>query len=291
MLAHLGKVFDSNNHLYEIKWDGMRTVAYIERGTARLVTRRRNEISDQYPELNFLSQLPTGLILDGEIVVLTEGKPDFQLLQKRIHASNKARIAGLAISTPTVYIVFDLLYRNFDSCMDKPLQERRKYLAEVVPGAKNPRLILSEAIIGSGNLLFEAASERELEGIVAKRLDGRYLPGKRTRSWIKIKRVLHFACAVIGYIPKEGEDFASLVLASDIDGTLRYVGNVGTGISEAQRAELWNLLSQRVTEKPLIDCPIEARWIEPALYCSVSCNERTRQGILRAPVFENLILE
>jgi DNA ligase D-like protein (predicted ligase) len=295
MLARLGGPFDSKSHLFEIKWDGIRALTFAQDSSYRLLTRNRNEISEKYPELAALSGLPDGTVLDGELVVLEDDRPSFHKILRREQARGETTIARLTRTLPVLYVVFDLLYRGFQSMMDQPLAERREALEEVIQGMADPRLILSQGVIGDGKSFFQQASERELEGIVAKKLSSAYLPGKRTEAWIKIKRRLTIHCVVIGFIEKEGQDFQSLLVATnelpgeDGPGELRYVGRVGTGIDQSMRHRLNKRLWNSLVDHPLVDCPETACWVEPGIYCAVSFNELTDAGVLRAPVLEQLI--
>jgi ATP-dependent DNA ligase len=185
MLAKPGVPFDSPEHLFEIKWDGTRVLAFVDSNGYRLVNRHRADVTERYPELGFLDRLPTGTILDGEVVVLRQGKPDFGLLLSRNQARASLKIQSLARTIPATYIVFDLLYHRFESLLALPLRARRQRLETVVRACANGGFVFSEGIVGPGRAFFEAVCRKGLEGVVAKRLDGRYRPGRR--AWIKIK--------------------------------------------------------------------------------------------------------
>jgi bifunctional non-homologous end joining protein LigD len=296
MLAKLGKPFDSADYLFEIKWDGTRAVAYIEQGTLRLMNRRRLDISDRYPDLTYLRGLPSGTVLDGEIVVIEGGKPDFNLLQSREQAQSARRIRNAARAHPATYMVFDQMYREYRSVMDQPLDRRRAVLRETV-GSLSSReptdgyVVVSEGVVGQGLRYFAETARRGLEGVVAKRLTGRYLPGKRTDAWIKIKQTLTITCAIIGFVPSGEDDFRSLIIAAADDGGLRCVGKVGTGFDRELRERINELLWSRLRNEPVIPCNIRGNWIEPGLFCNVGYYERTKNGELRAPVFLELFVE
>jgi DNA ligase D-like protein (predicted ligase) len=290
MLAQPGEPFDSDEYFFEIKWDGTRALCFVEKGSYRLVNRRRVDTTDRFPEFGRLAALPAGTVLDGEIVVLKDGRPDFGLLQSREHARGRLRIQTASQSMPATYVVFDLLYQDFHSIMGLPWQERRARLRQLLADYPQPFLVLSDGVVGQGRAFFHEACRRGLEGVVAKRLRSRYLPGRRTDAWIKIKRSESHLCAIIGFVPSEERkgDFRSLVLATNVDGQLRYCGKVGSGFTEKMRARLNQLLAARPRSKPIVPCKIRARWIEPGLYCRISCMERTPGGEFRAPVFEDL---
>ncbi|MBI3468231.1 MAG: DNA ligase [Planctomycetes bacterium] len=290
MLAKAGEPFDSPDYLFEVKWDGTRALAYVDRDGLRLLNRRGVDLVDRYPDLIFLRDLPAGTVLDGEIVVLDGGKPDFGLLQARAH-TRAGRVEALARTTPATYIVFDQLYHGYKSLMARPLWRRRTRLCKTVAACGPARLVLSEAVEGHGKAFFGEVCRQGLEGVMAKRLDGRYLPGKRTEGWIKIKRRLSIHCAVIGFVPSGKDDFRSLIIAAEEQGRLHCVGKVGTGFDEAMRRRLNALLWRRLRSKPIVPCPLRGKWVEPGIYCIVGYLERTKHGELRAPVFEELVLD
>lgn len=289
MLAKSGEPFDSGDHVFELKWDGVRAVTYVDDRGVRMHGRRRRDLRTRYPELDFLAELPEGTVVDGELVVLRDdGKPDFRAVLSRENASASG-VAAAARRHPVVYVLFDLLYDRGESLLDRQFHDRRERLQGLVAELKRPRLLAAEGVVGSGLAMFEAAKEQELEGIVAKRLDSPYLPGQRTDAWTKIKPVYSIICVVIGYLQDESGELQSLIIASDMDGELRCVGRVGSGISEAQRRELADLLAQRVAERPVVAAGMAGRWVAPEIYCRVSFLERTESGNLRAPVFKGLV--
>jgi ATP-dependent DNA ligase len=185
MLAKRGAPFDSAEHLFEIKWDGTRVLGFVENQDYRLVNRHRADVTERYPELEFLNDLPAGTVLDGEVVVLRQGMPDFGLLLSRNQARAPFKIQSLARTFPATYVVFDLLYDRFEPLLTLPLRARRQRLETVVRACANSGFVFSEGIVGSGRVFFDAVCREGLEGVVAKRLDGSYRPGRR--AWIKIK--------------------------------------------------------------------------------------------------------
>ena len=290
MLARQGQPFDSEEHLFEIKWDGTRAQARIEGGQARLTNRRRRDLTGRYPELGFLGGFGDGLLLDGEIVVLHDGKPDFGRLMSREQARSNLKIAGLAKSMPVTYIAFDLLYQDGESVMRQPLRERRDRLRQAATSWENPACVVSSGIVGGGVDYFQAAVDQELEGVIAKRLDDPYEPGKRSGSWLKIKRTQVIQCAILGFVTNGGA-LRSLIIAAEVSGQLRCVGKVGSGISTAMGERLMQLLGPRLRPDPWLECEIDGQWVEPGLYCVVGYLELTRAGHLRAPVFRDLVVD
>lgn len=288
MLALAGEPFDSDDYLFEIKWNGTRALAFIDEGGYRLVNRRRAAMNDRYPEFAFLAELPAGTVLDGEIVVLRHGKPDFDLLLSREQSRMPLRIRALAHSLPATFIAFDQLYAGYRSLMSQPLAKRRKRLAQTVRQAANDHLVVSDGVVGAGQAFFREVTAQGLEGVVAKRLRSRYQPGKRNEAWIKIKRVHRLFCAIVGFLPEGKNDFRSLVLAADDGDGLRLVGKVGTGFDAAVRKQVNRALWGRLSDRPMIPCRLRAKWVSPGLYCWTSYLERTKSGELRAPVFMEL---
>jgi DNA ligase D-like protein (predicted ligase) len=291
MIAQPASPFDSDEHLFEIKWDGTRTLAFVDHHAYRLINRRRAAMTASYPEFAFLRQLPPGIILDGEMVVLRDGKPDFGLLQSREHTRSAVKVRMLARTLPATYVVFDVLYERYHSVMALPLQARREHLQEVVQKCGHPQLVLSKGVVGQGKSFFTEACRQGLEGIMAKRLSCRYVPGRRSDTWLKIKRTETIHCAIIGFVPSARNDFGSLILAAEDNGQVRCIGKVGTGFDHALRLRLSQLLWSRLRQSPVVPCKLTGKWVEPGLYCSVRCMERTPGGELRAPAFGELYVE
>lgn len=289
MLARIGEPFDSPDHLFELKWDGVRAISYVDEQGLRMHGRRRRDLATRYPELSFLCELPSGTVLDGELVVLhSDGRPNFRAILSRENAAG-ANVAAAAKQHPVVYVAFDLLFDRGERLLDRPLQHRRERLQAMLAATDRSRLMLSDGVIGEGRALFAAACQQELEGIVAKRLDAPYQPGQRGEAWQKIKPVKAMHCLILGYEPDGVDDFKSLIIATDFDGELQCVGKVGSGISGAQRAELRQLLLAQPADAPLIDTGMRGAWVQPGIFCKVSYLERTDSGNLRAPVFKGLV--
>jgi len=291
MLCKPGQAFDSAEHLFEIKWDGTRCLCFVDDNGYRLTNRREVDHTIRYPEMASLATLPPGTILDGEMVVLKDGKPDFALLQSRDHCRTPLKIRSLARSYPATYIAFDLLYESGESLLDMPLQVRRQRLDDLFQRHPIPHVVLSRSVTGAGIEFFRQTTKQGLEGVIAKRLNSRYQPGRRTDAWIKIKKGLELFCLVIGFEPSGKDDFRNLFLAHENGGTLRPVGKVGTGFDGAIRQRLNAWLWTHVQPKPSIPCSYKGNWVEPRLVCRVSCMELTAGGEMRAPVFHELIKE
>lgn len=290
MLAKLGEPFSSDNHLFEIKWDGTRALSFAASGTLRVFNRHRNRLDARYPELSPLVDLPGGTVLDGEVTVMRDGMPDFPAMLSREQARGKHRIAELTAKLPATYFVFDLLYCDGKSVMHRPLTERRELLRPIVSGLADARIVTSEGIVGDGLGYFAKAVEADLEGVVAKRLDSRYLPGQRTDAWTKFKKTHTALCVIVGYIPDGRADLRSLVIATEADGVLVCVGRVGSGLDVATRRALAERLAPLRRDTAVVRCRLQdAQWVEPEVYCRVKYLERTEAGDLRAPVFAGLV--
>lgn len=289
MLATLVEApFDSEEHLFEVKWDGIRALTFVEEHGFRALTRNRQDLAVAFPELELLRGLPAGTALDGELVVFEGERPSFSRALERMHARQRARAEAQARSTPAVYVVFDLLYAGGRACLKAPLRERRARLAELVAARADPRLVFSEGVVGAGRALFDEMRARTLEGCVAKELDSPYLPGKRTRSWLKIKTTSTIPCMILGWVADARGDLTSLIVAAEEQGRLVCVGRVGSGLSDALRAELRARCLAQPRATPFVETEEAGSWVEPGLYCTVSYLERTRNG-LRAPVFVALL--
>lgn len=292
MLAETAeKPFDSKEHLFEIKWDGIRCLAFVRNGKVHLQNRRLSSMTARYPELQVLRNWPDGTVIDGEMVVLHEGKPSFNRLAQREHIGDSRRVELLAQRLPATLIAFDLLYENGKSILRLPLVERRRRLKAIAAGFSNPHLVVAEYILQRGKRYFEEVERVGLEGIMAKRIDSVYLPGARSSAWLKLKVTQVGDFEWIGYTKREGEETASaLVLADRVGDELMYCGKVGTGFTEARRRELYQeiIRTPRLTAR-VKDAPREAFLHDSGRKCRVRFQERTEDGCLRSPVFIELV--
>ena len=193
MLAQPGRAFDSDQHLFEIKWDGIRALAFVEQTGYRLLSRHGLELGALFPELATLTDLPPGTLLDGELVVLRRGRPDLSLVQSRQQLRCGHKIRFRARTTPATYIVFDQLYDEYRPLLGRPLSVRRGVLSSTLGrispsrNTNHARVVFSQGMVGAGKVFFQQVVEQQLEGVVAKRLDNLYRPGRRNGAWIKIK--------------------------------------------------------------------------------------------------------
>ncbi len=187
MLAVPSAPFDSPDHVFEVKWDGIRALASAGPGWC-LWGRNRVEYSARYPEMEVLRRLPEGLVLDGELIRFTPaGQPNFRQLLARHQITETHRAQQACRFHPVTYVVFDLLVDRGRSLLGQPLQERRARLQELLTRFREPRWQFSDGIVGAGKVFFEAAVQQGQEGVMAKHLASRYQPGRRTAAWRKIK--------------------------------------------------------------------------------------------------------
>ena len=243
---------------------------------------------ERYPEMAGLARLPSGTVLDGEIVVLDGGKPSFQRLMQREHLREPKQVEMAARRLPATYIAFDQLYAGGRSIMSRPLVERKERLAQLVGALADPHVILSEHVVGPGRAYFERVAALGLEGILAKRLASTYQPGRRSADWQKIKVSQTAELDVIGYVLQEGGSaLGSLVLGERDGKRWVYRGKVGTGFSEAGRGEwLAGLAAPPERAPPPRDGPRDAHWRATGRRCRGRFLEWSPDGRLRGPSFK-----
>jgi bifunctional non-homologous end joining protein LigD len=227
MLAVRGEPFDSSEYLFEVKWNGIRALArrsHVSQpiGGWDLWGRDLADYRCRYPEMQVLAALPPGTILDGELVLQSEGIPDLEAILARHQLSHPAKIQHCSRQQPVTYVVFDLLAHHGRSLVGQPLQARRALLQDLLARWQEPRVQFSEGIVGPGRLFFEQAVRQGQEGVMAKHLASRYLPGKRSSCWLKIKPARRLPCVVIGW--ELGVcGLRGLLVAAPWGGQLRYV--------------------------------------------------------------------
>lgn len=276
--------FDDEAWLYEIKWDGYRAIAEISNDHIELYSRNGNSFKEHYPLLvDHLKKIKHEAVLDGEIVVLNElGYPDFQKIQ---HYEDNTNF-------PLLYYVFDLLSLNNHSLYDQPLTERKKLLKKLLP--KSPMIRFSDHISGMGVEFFNASAHKNLEGIMAKKADSHYYPGKRTNEWLKIKNHKSADVLIAGYTKPTGSRkyFGSLVLAIKKGKQYKHIGHAGTGFDDKKLKELYELFQDYGQNESPFNEPVKVNesvtWLKPVLVCEVKFTEWTKDEKLRHPVFLQL---
>jgi bifunctional non-homologous end joining protein LigD len=283
--------FDSADHIFELKWDGTRAICFL-RDRQRFLNRRMSFIETRYPDIRVRTRKPA--ILDGEIVVMWEGRPSFAKLQERERPGGSIRLDYLLKTLPATYVAFDVLYIGDENLMSRPQMERKALLREVLE--EDERVVLSDYVEARGVDYYNAVIARGLEGIIAKRKDARYQPGKRTKDWYKIKKKTTLDCVIAGITAGEGEredTFGSLILGAYHEGVLVHVGRVGTGFSEVLRRSLFErLVRLRQEECPFPEVPeIDAHvgfWTKPEIVAEAHFLEFSKDRHMRAPTFSRL---
>lgn len=287
---------DLLHYNFEWKWDGVRALAFWDGKKLRLDSRNLLDFTNSYPELQPLGKAlgVKSAIFDGEIVALDEhGRPSFARLQRRMHVNDAGAIAQLMRDTPIWYVIFDLLYLDGRSTMDQPCQRRRELLEELT--LEGPYWQVTPAHVGEGKAMLEAARVNALEGLVAKRLDAPYEPGRRSPAWRKIKIVQRQELVVGGWIPEKsgvsGRVGAMLVGYYDCDGKLRYAGRVGTGLRAADHARLIRAFkSHQRRSSPFAD-PVpraETQFLEPSTIIEVDYRRWPAGGMIQHASYKGI---
>ncbi len=274
------KPFDSKDWFFELKWDGVRAIAYIDNGEVSLLSRNQIKQNSRYPELANINDfvLADNVVLDGEIVAFDEdGLPSFEALQSH--------------KTPVVYYVFDVLYLNGQDLTGEPLWKRKKILTSIIK--PDQHIQISEYIAGEGKIFFEIVKDRGLEGIIAKNKHSLYKQ-KRTKDWLKIKAVLSQEVVIGGYTQPKGTRtyFGALLIGVYKNSDFIYVGHVGSGFSDATLKKLHKKMASLEQPKaPFKDIPKtneKAHWLKPQLVAQIKFSEWTKAGVMRQPVFQGL---
>ncbi len=282
-----GQPFDSEEYIYELKLDGERCIAYLDIDKTILKNKRSMLMLPKVPELkNIHENVNVRCILDGELAVIKDGKPDFFEIQKRSMMSNPVKIDMAAKKYPACFTAFDILYCEDRQVTDLPLTERKELLQKAVI-SENARFAVSRFIEKNGIQFYNLAEQRELEGIVAKRKDSKYYFDKRTKDWIKIKYLQDDDFVVLGYVPKENS-MNSIILGQYRNGRLVYKGHVtlGVGGEPFRRKKALDKTSCPFSEIPKGN--ENAVWVKPELVCTVKYMMKTESGGMRQPVFKGL---
>ena len=284
LIAEMQEPFDSPDYIYELKLDGERCVAYLDKDGTTLLNKRNFILNPRFPEIAGINQfVKSKCILDGEISILVDGKPDFSEVKRRSVITNNFKIDTAISKHPANFTAFDILYYDGKTVTDLPLMKRKELLSKVVN--ENEKIAVSRYIEEQGKALYAAAEKQDLEGVVAKRKDSIYSMGKRTKDWIKFKNLKDDDFIILGFIPNDIT--ASIVLGQFRDSTIVYKGHVALGVSR----EDFDMISRI----PKIDNPFpsvsgseDTKWILPQLVCTVKYMEKTSNGGLRQPVYKGL---
>jgi bifunctional non-homologous end joining protein LigD len=299
MLATAGRLpKDDDRWAFEFKWDGVRAVAYVTGGRVRFLSRNDRDITVSYPDLRHCAEVlgSRDAVLDGEIVAFDDdGRPSFGVLQQRMHVVDPAKARRLAGETPVAYVVFDVMFLDGRSLVDDPYDTRRRTLTGL--GLTGPHLTVAPSFVGGGADVLRAARDQGLEGVVAKRLDSPYRPGRRSTDWIKVKLVKTQEVVIVGWVPGQGrrkDAIGALLMAIPGASGLEFVGRVGTGFSDAALHDLSRRLEPIERAGAPFGAPVRsaqlagARWVEPRLVGEVVYSEWTADGRLRHPSWRGL---
>ncbi|HEY3430386.1 MAG TPA: non-homologous end-joining DNA ligase [Cyclobacteriaceae bacterium] len=288
------KIPTGDDYVFEVKWDGIRVTVTLDEGVIKIVNRNKRDVTEKFPELiNASAFRATNGVFDAEIICVgKDGKPDFRKVINRLTTSGKTNIDRAAKTSPVFCYIFDCLFIDGRSVMNDTLMRRRVWIEDVVKKDSPYRVSQVEE---DGGALFEAAKEHGLEGIMAKRKDSKYILGKRTDNWLKIKVKDTADCVIIGYTEgkgNRGQAFGSLHIAEQTSKGLLYRGKVGTGFDDKLIKEISTELKKlKVVTKPvkqkLLDDKV-SKWIEPKLMIEVSYSMITKDDMFREPVFVRL---
>jgi bifunctional non-homologous end joining protein LigD len=287
--------FDSPDYAFDVAWDGVRALAAIDRGQVTLWGRGLADLTSRYPEVQALAAMtPPDTIIDGELIVSdAEGRPDAVALEQRQLATRPEAIARAARMHPVTYVVHDLLYLRGRSWLKEPLVRRRPRLNEMVQSAG--RIYVVEPVADDGLAFFDAAREKGLEGVVAKRFDSPYRAGQRHPDWLAIDAVRREDFAVVGFIPEAGNQLLEALVVGTYDGRgFQPAGLVGGGFDSATSRRLRKMLDAL----PTAVGPEDARWaddricwVKPQVVVGIKFSEWDRNGQLRFPIFNGLKAE
>jgi len=291
LIAENVSPFTDDDYLYEVKWDGERCVAFLDpAGGTDLRNKRNIRMLPKVPELAGIHKQAAGrCVLDGELVCVIDGKPDFQAIQRRSLLSGHYKIQLEAQRHPAAFIAFDCLYFDGLDLTMRPLVERKEFLRNAVAN-ESERLALSRVFCaGQAGDLFALTQEQSLEGVVAKKKDSLYFQGRRTKCWLKIKNLLDDDFVICGYSVQENH-LTSLVLGQFQGGSLRFQGHVAFGVRGPALALIKAL--PRCSQPPFpldeVRKHDDTVWLVPALVCRVEFMNRTKNGGIRQPVFKGL---
>lgn len=287
LLNEAKEPFDDKDYIYELKLDGIRCIAYVEPKGVVLQNKRYKDVTEIYPELSEMKKcVKKKTVLDGELVVLKSGKPDFYALQKRSLMGDQFKIKLAARKNPVQFAAYDILYYDGKDLADKPLMERKAILQEKVTEGNG--LSISRYIEEQGIAFFALAKEQELEGIVAKKKDGLYHIGKRTSEWIKIKVMQDEDLLVCGFQPDEDGVPKDLILGYYEKDELKCRGKVYLGVSKEERAIILKFAKKNTVKRPWFEKYKNAVWLKPELIGTAHFMHETENGGMRQPVWKGL---
>ena len=277
LLGEVDEVFDSKEYLYEVKYDGIRVLVFVSKDKIVIRSRYGIDITGLFPEMKVLCKMvKRNVIFDGEIIMLDNNKVSFSKLQKRIHLKNKKTIEFLSKTNPVIFICFDVIYEGKD-LINLNLLERKDILNKY---KDNDVFIKSTYVIEEGTKLFNAIKKLDMEGIVAKKINSKYLVNERSDNWLKIKNYKGEDFIILGYINKEESHVISLVLGEYLNKKIVYVGKVILGKKRNLADKILKMKKSKavvkIKDKDVI-------YIKPEIKCLIKYLERTENGLLRQP--------
>lgn len=305
VLSHLPP--DPAHWAFEYKWDGVRALAYHRASRRRdgaqwlIESRNRLDITRRYPELLDLRDAlwKHNAVLDGEIVALDENdRPSFARLQRRMHVNGETRIASLVREVPILYVLFDLLYLDGQSLMDHPYPQRRAELEKL--GLSGPAWQVTPSHVGRGSEMLDAARKHGMEGVIAKRLDSVYEPGRRSNCWLKVKIVQRQEFVIGGWTGESTglpDRIGTMLIGYHDDvGKLHYAGHVGTGLVSKDHPVLIKEFKKLArTSSPFVEkLPasrrggVKIQFLEPRLVAEVEYRRWPDEGLVQQASFKGL---
>lgn len=280
LISEMTQPFNDPDWIYELKLDGIRCIAYLDRMT-ELRNKRNDRLLPKVPELSSIHEYARErCILDGELVILRNGAPDFFELQRRTLTTNRLKLQLSYESFPASFVAYDILYLKDTSLLELPLIERKRLLSETI--VETPSLAVSRYLPEKGIELFAVAKAKELEGVVAKKSNSKYYLDKRTKEWVKFKHLADQDFVVCGYITKE-KGITSIILGQYDGDEMIYKGHVTFGVKYGDLKKL-----ETVSAPPFTSVPSgneNAIWLKPTLVCTVQYMPNDK-GMLRQPVFK-----
>jgi len=286
--------FDDASTAFQVKWDGIRILAHLQDGQVQLYNRKKRLKTSQYPEIvqAISSLLHEDMILDGEMIALKEGKPNFRQIIRRDFAQDAATIRYLTRLIPVTYVVFDIVFYKEQDLSACSFKLRDELLKSIIT-SKDP-LVVTDTIYEKGTALFSVVKEAGLEGIVAKKLESPYRIGQKSADWLKIKNFRSLAAVVGGFI-YEGKEVRSLLLGEFQDNDLVYLGSAASGLNQ----ETAHILFDKLNDIKSNHCPFNPPppinkkqhicWVMPSFEVIVEYMELTEEGLLRHPVIKEIV--
>lgn len=280
LLSEIDKPFNDSNYLYELKFDGIRALIYINKDEIIIKSRNGVILNETYPELLNIKDITNDeCILDGEIVLLNDGIPSFSKLQERVRLKNKNKIEEMSINNPTTFVCFDILYKNKD-LTGIPLNKRKEELNKL----KDNDVFVKSIMYSNGIELFKLVKKEGLEGIVAKKKDSLYIYNKRVDNWLKIKNFKSGTFYICGYSYTKNDNLISVILGEYKNNKYYFVGKM----SYSNKNELFSkILNSKLINNYLVNYNKESNFIKPIYKIEVYFMERTKNNMLRQPFLKN----